>query len=656
MSNNEILQNCIDKTEDFKFLSDNEKEKLKERLEHIQSIKKSISVCGNPDCEFQMIIYTYSVIELLVNSYLGLNTNPNFHIPIEKSYIFDFLPNNLPSCCNKLRKYRNYVHLNALDAEEIKFEDAINYMLEVFQYLLLPSFDKPELIELIHSVDLSNENDCQFLEKHEMNIASIKSVYKDFINEKGILSLPFSIDKDYKQFLGKFILMFEEIYTSDATQNYSYWLKNGIRKSIDLFDKNSLTQMIATSSKKMDFYYNCDDSIDFFVYNFSDEIIQSIKSNYFIIDSSLNNINWIASLLYSLMAISNDENIYDVLECVLIIYEKSSFAQAFDMASDMLWPSSPQTAACLNKQKEAIRSLFNLKNKVNRNTKNELLLNLIKGKKQSCTVYRDQNNKYIGLFEDGGNHFNDIADLYKYYLGFLLSVVKHDLVLLHTILKSISSFDKDVSCRLLKFTMANINCNNISDDIYKDLIIIKNSDFLRDDEKKQFADFVSNIEAHKKEDKILEVAIMFNQTGKITDEGKATLLNGNLKQNLFRILDNLKEQDSFGFYVSETPELNEQFNKVVKILLCRDNDIILKFLKGYFCNNAELVNNLYNDCEDENIRVNLLMLLKLDESIISKIDALRNDSQHIYWSNFTINNIIDFCNIDRNAYIIKEEL
>lgn len=643
---------CIEITPNLIFIDEQEKSKIIHRLEKIKSIIE-MPCCNNEKCHFQIVMYCYSLIELLVKKFLGINTNPHFRDMVDKSYIFDFLPQNISDLCTKMRRYRNRIHLNAEEAQPVSVGDAISNTEDVFKWLSMPKLEKPELIELIHSADLSNKNDCYLLEKYGMEVASIKSLYKDYINEKDILSLPISINKDYEQFLGKFISIFREVYTSDANHIYSYWMKNGIRKSIDLFSTNLLKQMISSSSKKMAFYYNCDDNIDYFIYKFSNEIIESIKSKYFVIGSNLNNSTWITSLLYSLITISSDINIYDILECILIVYERSSFAQALDMASDMFWPTSPQTAACLNKQKEAIRDLFNLDNKVNQNTKNDLLFNLIKGKKYSCTVYCDQNNKHIGLFEDDRSHSNEISELYNYYLSFLLSRARNDFILLHAILKDISSFDKDVSYKIMKFTMANVNSNNITEDIYKDLINIKNSDFFHSDMKKQFMDFMVNIKSDN-EDGILEVALMFNQTGKITDEGKDFLLKGNFERNLLKVLDHLDDQEHFGYYISGIVDLSKQFNKVINEFLRRNNDVIFNFLKGYFCNNEELANELYENCKDEYVKVNLLLLLKLDDSTFDKVESLKNDSRHLYWNNFSIYNIYDFRDSERNAYIIKE--
>lgn len=643
------ISKCIEITPNLIFVDELGKDKIIQRLEKIKSIIE-IPDCNNDECDFQIVMYCYSLIELLVNRFLGINTNPHFRDIIDKRHIFDFLPQNISDLCSNMRSYRNLIHLNAKDAKTVSVEDAISNTEDVFKWLSMPKLKKQELIELIHSADLNNASDCEFIKKFIPEFDKNKAKYRKHINKKGILTLPES-DGNYVVFLGDYIKMLRDIFCNANSKKYSFWLKKGVFKSLKLFDYNSLKDFIASSSKQMSFFRNCGEHIDDIVKHFHLQIIDNLRNKGFEININNDDTRWITILLYSLIPFSTDDNIYDVLEGILCFYEKTSYLQAFEMASDIFWPSCPQTSATLQKQFNAVKQLFDDNCTISKKTRNDFLISLLPGKKYSCTVYFDENDNKIGLFEnDNIDHTEEILKQYKNYLNLALSLSVKDTDLLHSILIEIESFDRIVLTSIISFIEKQINSLSKLDEIINDLLKISNSKFITEKDRES----INNLLNGYKLNRINVIAESFNGRKTITDESEKYLLKGNFDVKIYKLMEKVNDPFELGYYFSTKSTFDNKLMKIIFSLLGREKQNVIDFLRGYFENKKEMVETIFNKSQNELYKRNLIISLKLDHANILKLKSLSRENQSLYWRNFNINNVYNFNDDYVVLYIIKE--
>lgn len=634
------IKQCNKIVDELYFLNEEEKSNIHKRLNKLILIFDHY--CNKEACNFQVFLYTYSVIEYVLLKLLKVEAKSKRSVKIH-----NFLPNNLPSKYNSLRCQRNNVHLGVNNQQLLNLDGSIELMIKILKYINTTLIDTTDFIILIHSFAYSDRNDLRFLSELKIDTNIIKDKYKKYINSNSILFLNNNDKKLYEPLYDKYLEILDYLFKEQ--RNISFWLRHGILMSLDYFDYDNLKTHISSFSKSSSFYINCDDCIIDVLKIYYKEVTNNILSNVLKEDFYKVEKNYI-HLLYALVQISNNSNISRVLETLLFIYEKSGDNQALEMASDMLWPSSPQTKAGLKEQFNAVCSLSD---KITDNSKNFLLLKLLKGVKTSCTIYYSD-ERCIGIFEDGKDHIKEINAQYDLYLELALKKIQYNRNLLAVILNEINSLSNDVINKLANEIIKIFRPRQepIDDNIYIGLIHLANMESLSNNQKN---DIHSILEASKIDEVhfiINNIISFFNDKKTIHQDINSDIFITNIDSHLIDVILKLDSPYNFGFDIRNNDILNNKISDIIDSLLFRKDSKIREFLKGYLHNNHDLVDELLNNHFNDNTTVSILLLLKFNDKIKSKLELLPKRKRDIFWSNFSIDLISSMSDPEYLSYII----
>ena len=634
------IKQCNKIVDELYFLNEEEKSNVHKRLDKLILIFDHY--CNKEACNFQVFLYTYSVIEYVLLKLLKVEAKSKRSVKIH-----NFLPNNLPSKYNSLRCQRNNVHLGVNNQQLLNLDGSIELMIKILKYINTTLIDTTDLIILIHSFAYSDRNDLRFLSELKIDTNIIKDKYKKYINSNSILFLNNNDKKLYEPLYDKYLEILDYLFKEQ--RNISFWLRHGILMSLDYFDYENLKTHISSFSKSSFFYINCDDCIIDVLRIYYKEVTENILNNELEDDFYKDKNNYV-HLLCALVQISNNSNISRVLETLLFIYEKSGDDQALEMASDMLWPSSPQTKAGLKEQFNAVCSLSD---KITDNSKNYLLLKLLKGVKTSCTVYYFD-ERCIGIFEDGKDHIKEINAQYDLYLGLVLKEIQYNRNFLALILNEINSLSNDVIIKLANeiIKIFRPGQESIDDTIYIGLIHLSNMESLSNDQKN---DIHSILEASKIDEVhyiINNIISFFNDKQTIHQDINSDIFITNIDSHLIDVIIKLDDPYQFGFEISNNYLVNNKISEIIDSLLARKDSKIRKFLKGYLRNNNNLVIKLLTKHSNDDTTVSILLLLKFDDKIKSRLELLSKRKQNIFWSNFSIDLISSMSDPECLSYII----
>lgn len=597
----------------------------------------------NSTCQFQIILYCYSIIERLNEKYSN-----------ESLVFFD---ESLKTKIEDIRAYRNHIHLKTGEARPVDVDSSIDCLEQVILHYSSLPYNEIDKIKLIHSADLSNPSDLMFLQSEEIDINKIKNKYSKFITNQ-ILILPDILiieDKERKSAYSEYKSILSKIFTDQSDNEYSNYLIKGVLKSLKLFESDELKECIIAWAKKASFFERCGRNISAIVQKYPEEIIKYLESSDFyslISEDTLGNSDWLLPLIKSLILISEDENIRKIVEIILRIYVKSHSHQVLDMAADMLWPYDPQTEASQEFQVKTINELYQSCH-ISEKIVNNLLINLIKGYKDSCTIYVDDNNQRIGIFKDRNNpwsYFQEIENQYETYLDIAIRKAKKDHSFLHVLLTSINLFEYDVVCKIVKCA---ISLKGHEKSTLNDLIQIKSSGILSGDILEELNLFLSRQIDDDQLNADIQIIECFNKNKTIDEDKLRYIIDNSFVKNLVYILENLDNQHAFGFEISKTgnADLKNKVDEQILYLIHRSNPLILSFLRGYFYN--EDISSLVLKEKEQKTQVDLLLLKTIDNTIISLIKKLSRSSRRLYWINFNYHIFNTHLSEDETLYVLN---
>ena len=241
---------------------------IHKRLNLIKDIISKDCFCEN-NCQFQIVLYCYSIIERLNEQYSN-----------DSLVFFD---ESLKTKIENIRAYRNHIHLKTGEAYPVDVDTLIDCLELVILHYSTLSYKEIDKIKLIHSVDFSNPSDLQFLQSEQIDINKIKSKFKKFIkNEKLILpDIPFLEDKERKSAYSEYKSILNKIFTDQSGNEYSNYLIKGVLKSLKLFESDELKESIMAWAKNASFFDKCGRNISFVVQKYPKEIIKYLESSDF---------------------------------------------------------------------------------------------------------------------------------------------------------------------------------------------------------------------------------------------------------------------------------------------------------------------------------------------------------------------------------------